>query len=691
MRALALSLALLFHLGVSSQGLVINEVQAACRNTIRTDDGRSPDWIELYNPLRHSVPLQGLRLSLRDRTHVFEQPLSVPSKGHLLLYADERPNEGAQHVGFKLDRTGGTLLLIDRDGTTILDVFTFPKMTTDLSVGRVPDGASTWSYFTAPSPKGTNTRPQGGIVTVMAPQAEAVISHGKDPHTISIRLNAPEGCTVRYTLDGTYSHASTALTADGPIMVERTTTLRATCHCPGQLDGAEWVRTFTVGTMGPLGIALTLDPEDLWDPRTGIYVDGLSGNYSKSGDAWERSGHIEIAQRAAFPVGVRISGSGSRGRPKRSFKLYARDRYASPDSTWTMADGTHCDELILRADATPHATLHNLFLEAVVQRFGLALEVQPSELVPVHLNGVFWGHYRSMPPKDAQWLTQRSGAAAVDMVDGPAHAALSGSNDHFLRARQHLLDRSSMDSIAAYLDLTSLYDLAAMDLYMGRADHDLNVRAYRPRVPGGRWRWVLFDMDLWADVEDPSVQRMNTAGQPESPFLTQLLSNPALEIPFLARITALNATALHPEHTVPLVDSLYLVHAEALQQDRTRWSTEMEVPDPAVTASELVQFAKRRGEHLMEQLSAHTGRSLERVRLDIPQAHQGRVLIEGLPVPPGKQELHLLKGIPMRISIRPATGYEGLLNGKVILEDGVRLDDASRSGPIRIRFSATAP
>jgi hypothetical protein len=45
----------------------------------------------------------------------------------------------------------------------------------------------------------------------------------------------------------------------------------------------------------------------------------------------------------------------------------------------------------------------------------------------------------------------------------------------------------------------------------------------------------------------------------------------------------------------------------------------------------------------------------------------------------------------MRISIRPATGYEGLLNGKVILEDGVRLDDASRSGPIRIRFSATAP
>jgi hypothetical protein len=105
----------------------------------------------------------------------------------------------------------------------------------------------------------------------------------------------------------------------------------------------------------------------------------------------------------------------------------------------------------------------------------------------------------------------------------------------------------------------------------------------------------------------------------------------------------------------------------------------------------LVQFAKRRGEHLMEQLSAHTGRSLERVRLDIPQAHQGRVLIEGLPVPPGKQELHLLKGIPMRISIRPATGYEGLLNGKVILEDGVRLDDASRSGPIRIRFSATAP
>ncbi|MBK8340839.1 MAG: CotH kinase family protein [Flavobacteriales bacterium] len=72
-----------------------------------------------------------------------------------------------------------------------------------------------------------------------------------------------------------------------------------------------------------------------------------------------------------------------------------------------------------------------------------------------------------------------------------------------------MLERGApLDSIAMMIDVESLIELACFDLWTGRADADLNMRCYRPAQPGGRWRWVLYDMDLWAPPEDPSVERL---------------------------------------------------------------------------------------------------------------------------------------------------------------------------------------
>src|SRR5690606_12774530 len=158
-----------------------------------------------------------------------------------------------------------------------------------------------------------------------------------------------------------------------------------------------------------------------------------------------------------------------------------------------------------------------------------------------HLNGRYWGLYRWMPAKDAEWLRHISGAEAVDVLEGPATVALSGKDTHFREARRALLGSATADSIDALIDLGSLIDLACIDLWTGRADHDLNVRCYRPRERGGRWRWVLFDMDLWAPAAENSVERMCSAPVPETPYVPQLLGHPELRPKLLARITALNA------------------------------------------------------------------------------------------------------------------------------------------------------
>ena len=50
----------------------------------------------------------------------------------------------------------------------------------------------------------------------------------------------------------------------------------------------------------------------------------------------------------------------------------------------------------------------------------------------------------------------RSGAEAVDVLEGPSFHALSGSNDHFLRAQELLLHRAPVDSIDRVIDTSDL-------------------------------------------------------------------------------------------------------------------------------------------------------------------------------------------------------------------------------------------
>ena len=692
MRALTLLCALYIGTLLPAQTtLVINELQAANHLTLVTSNGDSPDWIELYNPGRKAVDLQGMQLTLRDRRHVFTGSLRVAPKGYMVLYCDGRLSEGPEHVGFRLDRTGGTVLLIAADQVTILDVFSFPALTTDISMGRVPDGAKVWSMMEEPTPGQANTIPSTGIVRARAAMPQVDRDAGTYSTAITVELSAPTGTTIRYTTDGSDPHTATAALVDGPVRIGSSTVLRAIAKGPGLLPSAELNAIYLIGSAPHHVLAVSAEPKDLWSDSTGINVDGAFANFSRGGKAWERPAHVQRSGSNAIPVGMRISGSGSRGQPKRSFKLYLRDRYESPDSGWAFADGTHCDEVMLRADATPHAFLRNLLMITLVDRFGLDVETQPSDVVSLYLNGSPWGLYRALPPKDAQWLRQRSRAEAVDLLEGPGLTPLSGRNASFVAARQALLDDAPMDSLERWIDLGSLIDLASLDIFTGRADHDLNVRCYRPRQPGGRWRWVLFDMDLWAPAEENSVERMCASSSTDAPYLPQLLAQPELQERLLGRTTALLATALHPDVAGAMLDSLYSTHAAALLLDHERWAPEMDLPLPSASRTAVAQHLATRPDHLMNHLAKQTGRTVERVRIEVPPNHQGQVLLDGLPLPPGRQQIRCLSGIPATLELRPAAGYEAGTTKGLKGEGPYRLEDLSLSGPIKVQFALVAP
>ncbi len=143
--------------------LAINELMADNTASWSPDGASWPDWIELYNPGAEDVDLLGWSLSDdpdQPALSVIPEALVVPAGGFLLLCADDAPELGAEHLGFKLSAEGDEVMLYTPDGRRA-DWVIFGAQRADVAAARVVDGdeEAGWAYVAGGSPGESN---QGG-------------------------------------------------------------------------------------------------------------------------------------------------------------------------------------------------------------------------------------------------------------------------------------------------------------------------------------------------------------------------------------------------------------------------------------------------------------------------------------------------------------------------------------------------
>jgi spore coat protein CotH len=144
---------------IISDDIVINEFMADNATTITDPAGEYDDWIELYNPTSSPITLTGRYLTDKKDNltkYQFTQPNMVLNPGeYLLIWCDEQGSQQGIHTNFKLSKDGEFIGLVETDGISIIDSLSFGPQTTDISFGRLPDGASNW-IFMSPTPGTTN-------------------------------------------------------------------------------------------------------------------------------------------------------------------------------------------------------------------------------------------------------------------------------------------------------------------------------------------------------------------------------------------------------------------------------------------------------------------------------------------------------------------------------------------------------
>jgi hypothetical protein len=169
---------------------------------------------------------------------------------------------------------------------------------------------------------------------------------------------------------------------------------------------------------------------------------------------------------------------------------------------------------------------------------------------------------------------------------------------------------------------------------------------------------VLFDMDQWAPPQDRTVDRMCSSPVPETPFLPQLLADPGLRDRLLARLSALLATTLAPDHAAPIADSLFELHRQAMAADHALWKDRMPMPAPEESYAMLIDHIKGRNGPLLRQLSARTGLALHTLKVQVEPKGAGTVLVEELPLRGTGQEVQAFSGVPLHLRAVPGPGME---------------------------------
>jgi hypothetical protein len=144
--------------GITTDGVVINEVMASNSSVVADEFGEYDDWIELYNNSSEAIDLSNYYLSDRyDSLYKWTFPVGTIIEGnsYLIVWADKDEDQGGLHANFKLSGSGEGVYLSDVN-QELVDELLFFTQQTDVSYGRYPNGTGDFEFL-SPSFNASNT------------------------------------------------------------------------------------------------------------------------------------------------------------------------------------------------------------------------------------------------------------------------------------------------------------------------------------------------------------------------------------------------------------------------------------------------------------------------------------------------------------------------------------------------------
>ncbi len=594
-------------------------------------------------------------------------------------------------ANFKI-KAGETLVFSDPAGV-LLDSLTVPALPASVSWGRFPDGRDAWRMMSSATP-GTANHPPFVTGVTPAPRFDPPAGFYSGECVVSVSPAVP-GDSVRVTTDGSVPSEDSP-PAGRLLTMKKTGVLRGRSFRPGLLPSTITTQTFLVGERKTLPVvSLTVDPPDLWDWESGIYIlgPGASPDNPNFGanfwQDWERPAHVEFFETDGSPAfsldtGIRIYGGWSRAFDQKSLAVYFRDVYDErriDHRLFPDMDIRRFETFLLRNSGNDWQ--YTMFRDGLMQtlvRSRTAIDALAFRPASVFLNGEYWGIMNIREKPDAHYLASHHGVdpdgidllalegdAGIGVIEGQADAyhdmttALAGMDMSSNEAYVFIHDR---------IDLDNYMDYMCAEIYFDNTDWPgNNIKFWKSRTPGARWRWILYDTDFGFGLYDSDGVHHNTlafaldpAGPawpnpPVSTFLfRRLVENPVFRNRFINRAADHLNSTFEKRRVRNVIDSLSALIAPEIPFHRIRWPGS--APGWNNQVDRLRDFADRRipvlRSHLMSQFSLS---GTAQITLNVSDAAGGGLRVNSLDLNAFPWSGTYFKRVPVEITARPNPGY----------------------------------
>ena len=542
--------------------IVISEVMTS--NAIY-ENGEAYD-VELYNNGSKTVNLSGCFLSDNEKKPQkwsFPEGTTLKAGSFLTVFCtgDSTLSKGKNstfYADFKLSSSGETLLLSDAEGTAI-QLLALPPQYDCVSYGLAPDGV-TYAYLETATRNAKN-KTEVGMYRAETPVIQTASGFYRD--AVTVQASAPEGSELRYTLNGETPTRSDALFPAEGLLLEQTTILRVKAFADGAVSSQTVSATYFLNEeqLTPI-VSLITDDKYLFNSKTGALVKGTGStpNYEKeleyqvNIEYFNADGLCEINQIGTFS----ISGHSATVNAQKSLALFARKALGAETfqfNPFPTRDYTEYKSLLLRStNSDAYATrLRDVVASSLAEGEGLLY--QDAVCIQVYINGQYWGHYNLREKINKYFVAQYEGVTDeydIDRIDilsrtGRDEFVQNGSNEDWLALcdfckTSDLNVPENLQYVEEQLDIDSLFTHAAYEIILGNVDFT-NVRVYR--VPGGKWKCLLFDVEAcWRGLDRTPLEYYikpvsgKIQGFRHEP-LNALLNVPEMKARFLQRVAEL--------------------------------------------------------------------------------------------------------------------------------------------------------
>jgi len=387
---------------------------------------------------------------------------------------------------------------------------------------------------------------------------------------------------------------------------------------PDAMPSSTVVPPAALATGLPL-LSIVVDPDDLYDPVTGIVA-----NPKKRGMRWERSAYVSFFERGSLTfatgTGLRVHGGKSRNVPEPSYRLHFRKVYGREQfAPGALFSGTRdpIRSLVVHNDVRRHTREKEpeywRFVNPLAYDVAARIGCLVAETLTVRLlvNGEDLGPYVLTEHLDENDVAARLGHRDFVLVDtkpdqGPKEVKFGDPAvyDEFIAWATGAAPLT-LEQAAARVDIENLARWFLSVLYLGPTDHNQGMQVLDRSRPGATWFWINWDMD------HSFVDRRNQADHPWEfdAFSGVLTDKHDLRAPILGRLlrdspefrdyfSRLFVDAMNHRVTREFVESR-IAHYEAL-------AVAHGVQDRAYVAKER-EFVKHRHEVLRDQMRVYAG------------------------------------------------------------------------------------